>query len=434
MSNIPSSLDTIPDIINTDSTLSSSSNNLSSSSNHPTDLQPQPVVDMRSILDNLKALRELIELNQSNTNRLEAQVQELGSRHRNLEDEVPLPQPETIVIDPVETEIDRLRRENSGLVSRYAAAQSTSLDCTHTRYAKVGDPPLFTGKKEDLPGFLAGLAVIFEMQSGLFRTEKQKIFHAFSFTRAPVRNALVPAITNEGIWNTTDWTRSFSAFSDYLQRNYGDPNAKVTASNKIQALRQTGSASSYFSTFMEHVSLLSDWSDTVKVSMARRGLDERILDMLVVAPNQYDDDFESFKKQVIRIDESITRNYMERSDRRRRDPFPCSISAPAGTEPSPTPRPAHNKPSPVNIRSSVSSFMPNPVRKPIPILPGDPPIDWEIENVKTSEKEKQWRRDNNRCLVCRSPDHQAAMCPSRRERTIGNDRSIRGTIVEEEKE
>ena len=122
MSNIPSSLDTIPDILNTDTTLSSSSNNLSSSTSHPTDLHSPPVVDLQSIFDNLKALRELIELNQSNTTRLEAQVQEIGSRQRNPNEEVPLPQAETIVIDPVETEIDRLRRENSELVSRYAAA------------------------------------------------------------------------------------------------------------------------------------------------------------------------------------------------------------------------------------------------------------------------------------------------------------------------
>ena len=423
MSN-PSTLETIPDVPNTDTSLSSSSNLTNSSSTQAGDLQ--------LILDNLRSLRDLVETTAAKNDRLQTQLDELTRRPRNSPELSPPQQPETIVPDPVvETEIERLRRENSELVSRYASARTPSPDSSRTRYPKVGDPPYFTGKKEDLPGFLAGLRVVFQMQPGLYRTDRQKILHAFSFTKSPVRNALTPAIADDEIWDRTDWTRSFSAFSNYLERNYGDPNVKVTASNKIQALKQTGSAASYFNSFMEYASVLS-WTDEIKVAQARRGLDERILELLVVAPDQYDEDFEGFKKQVIRIDERLASNQIERNDRRRRDITPRSHSAPAIPEPGPNRAPYS--------RSTVSSRPPAPFlttptpRKPIPILPGDPPIDWEIENVRTSEKERQWRRDNNRCLVCRSPDHQAIACPSKRERSVGNDRSVRGTIVEEEKE
>ena len=427
MSNITSSLDTIPNVVNPDS-ITSSSSSTTETTTAPT------AADLHLILDHLKALRDLVETNQANTNRLQLQVEALNQQSQELVEEAPVQRPETIGNDPVETEVDRLRSENLELISRYAAVRTPSPERTHDRYPKVGDPPFFTGKKEELPGYLASLHVLFNMQPGLFRTDRQKILHAFSFTKGSVRNALVPVVSSEAVWDSTNWTQSFSAFSDYLQRNYGNPNKKQTAINKLQALKQTGSASNYFSLFMEYSCILP-WTDEIKVSQARRGLDEKLLEYLVMAPDQYDDDFESFKTQAIRIDERMTSNSIERNDRKRREPVPRSYSTPVPAEPSLNIRPNYSRPVIANIRSTPVPFTANPTRRPIPIRPGDPPIDWEVENVKISDKERQWRRDNNRCLICRSPEHQVAGCPSRKERTVENDCSVRGTApMEQEKD
>jgi len=100
----------------------------------------------------------------------------------------------------------------------------------------VGDPTLFHGKKEEL--FLAGLGVIFTLQASLFSSDRDKIMHAFNFIRGPPRNALTPAIIDQRVWDVTNWTRSYMTFTDYLKKNYGDPNERQTAIDKINSLRQ----------------------------------------------------------------------------------------------------------------------------------------------------------------------------------------------------
>ena len=87
----------------------------------------------------------------------------------------------------------------------------------------MGDPPLFSGKKEELEGFLAGLNVVFALQRSIFPDDKTKMYHAYSFLRGSPRSALTPAISNEAVWDTTNWTGSYSAFCQYLRKNYGDP-------------------------------------------------------------------------------------------------------------------------------------------------------------------------------------------------------------------
>ena len=145
-------------------------------------------------------------------------------------------------------------------------------------------------------------------------------------------------------------------------------------------------------------------------------------------------DFDSFKEQCIRIDEKMSAAQIEK---KRRDIGPRSNSAPVSTHPSPiTPavRPPFIAPTISPNRFPIAGNLPTPAPRPSPIVPGDPPIDWEIEGRRISEKEKQWRRDNRRCLICRSPDHQFAVCPNKRDRPIVNDRAVRGTtVLEEEK-
>ena len=51
-----------------------------------------------------------------------------------------------------------------------------------------------------------------------------------------------------------------------------------------------------------------------------------------------------------------------------------------------------------------------------------------------SQKEKDWRRANNRCMLCRSPDHELSACPRKKENVIGGNHVVRGTALEELKD
>ena len=106
------------------------------------------------------------------------------------------------------------------------------------QHPKVGDPPLFSGKKEEFEGFLAGLNVVFALQQSIFPDDKTKIYHAYSFLQGSPCSALTPAISNEAMWDTINWTRSYSAFCQYLCKNYCDPDERQTAINKILSLKQ----------------------------------------------------------------------------------------------------------------------------------------------------------------------------------------------------
>ena len=188
---------------------------------------------MQAILDSIAALRTLVETNVENTGRLQAQINEL-SQPQPINGSLPT-EPETIVDDLIpETEVERLRRENAELVRRVLAGPTHSVgdDRPSNRVLKVGDPPLFHGKKEELPGFLAGLNVIFALQHSLWASDRDKIMHAYTFMRGPPQNALTPAIIDERVWAITNWTRSYTAFTDYLRMTYGDPNERQTALDK----------------------------------------------------------------------------------------------------------------------------------------------------------------------------------------------------------
>ena len=190
MSNPTSSLASIPDISN------SILNTDTSSTSHTTDTLP--ITDMQAILDNLNSLRTLIISNKADTERLQLQVLDLAQRQLPAEADPPEERSESIVSPPPETEVEKLRRENAELIVRLQSGTSV-VDRSHDKYPKVGDPPLFHGKKEELPGFLAGLGVVFSLQSSLFRTDRDKIMHAYTFTRGAVRNALTPAIMDERV-------------------------------------------------------------------------------------------------------------------------------------------------------------------------------------------------------------------------------------------
>ena len=231
---------------------------------------------MQVISDTLSSLRALLESNQADTNRLRIQVNNLLQRQGAIANDPTEILP--IVSDPIETEVEKLRRENAELIERILVNRTTPIaeERPHNRIPKVGDPSLFHGKKEELPGFLAGLGVIFTLQASLFRSDRDRIMYAFTFIRGPPRNALTPAIIDQRIWDVTNWTRSYTTFTDHLKKNYGDPNERQTAIDKINSLRQMESACQFFASFTEYSSTL-DWPDEVLVANGPKGTQQRII-------------------------------------------------------------------------------------------------------------------------------------------------------------
>ncbi|EIW66840.1 hypothetical protein TREMEDRAFT_65246 [Tremella mesenterica DSM 1558] len=72
-------------------------------------------------------------------------------------------------------------------------------------------------------------------------------------------------------------------------------------------------------------------------------------------------------------------------------------------------------PNPVERHSQSTGRGPLPGGKPGMMnygLPNDPPVTWTEDGGRLSENEMTWRRENRRCLKCRSPEHYANNCPN----------------------
>ncbi|EIW70445.1 hypothetical protein TREMEDRAFT_60942 [Tremella mesenterica DSM 1558] len=72
-------------------------------------------------------------------------------------------------------------------------------------------------------------------------------------------------------------------------------------------------------------------------------------------------------------------------------------------------------PNPVERHSQSTGRGPLPGGKPVMMnygLPNDPPVTWTEDGGRLSENEMTWRRENRRCLKCRSPEHYANNCPN----------------------
>jgi hypothetical protein len=72
---------------------------------------------------------------------------------------------------------------------------------------------------------------------------------------------------------------SYAGFRHYLEQTFGDINAEATAERRLKQLRQTTSASAYFSEFYQLI-LNVDWNKKAYVSAAIGGLKDHVRDEL----------------------------------------------------------------------------------------------------------------------------------------------------------
>ncbi|EIW66857.1 hypothetical protein TREMEDRAFT_65265 [Tremella mesenterica DSM 1558] len=146
----------------------------------------------------------------------------------------------------------------------------------------------------------------------------------------------------------------------------------------------------------------------MKIASAIQGLKEELLKVVVV--NNTDprtkSDWIYFKQHVIGTEENqrmaetmIAANRW--AARRKNEPTwlpPRSNSMRLDTSP----------PNPVERHSQSTGRGPLPGGKPGMMnygLPNDPPVTWTEDGGRLSENEMTWRRENRRCLKCRSPEH-----------------------------
>jgi hypothetical protein len=122
---------------------------------------------------------------------------------------------------------------------------------------KIKDPETFNGQRDQLNAFLTECTLVFELQPSRFPDDRTKINYMISLLRGTALMAIRPHLS--GVVRPL-FLQVYDDFVAYLKTNFGDPNEKGTARRKLKALRQTNSASAYFSEFQQYIAILG-WID-----------------------------------------------------------------------------------------------------------------------------------------------------------------------------
>ncbi|EIW66136.1 hypothetical protein TREMEDRAFT_65730 [Tremella mesenterica DSM 1558] len=223
----------------------------------------------------------------------------------------------------------------------------------------------------------------------------RKILFMYGYLWGTPQMLLTPAITNPSIWNSTKWLETYHKFIQHLRTQFGDSNMAGTAMRKLQELRQTDTAAEYFANFELWSTHLGKVPDAMKNRISHTGPERRTTESgsgteenqrmaeTMIAANQWaarrknETTWIPPRWNSTRLDSNLSNPVQQNPHSGGRGPLPGG------------------KPGMMNLG-----------------LPNDPPVTWTEDGGRLSENEMTWRRENRRCLKCRSPEHYANNCPN----------------------
>jgi ribosomal protein S14 len=170
------------------------------------------------------------------------------------------------------------------------------------------------------------------------------------------------------------WMTDFSLFAAHLKEIFGDPDVVGNVSNKLLALKQTGSATSYAAEFRRLAGQL-EWGNQALVGQFFRGLKNSVQDELV--RTDYSREINALISQAIRVD-NLQQSRLAQS---------------------------------AQVKSATPAASPG---------------------QRLTEQQKEFRRKNNRCMYCGDPGHFLRSCPARSKNLARPGRVSEATWVEAE--
>lgn len=182
----------------------------------------------------------------------------------------------------------------------------------------------------------------------------------------------------------------FKLFCKELNKVFGDPNEKSTATRQLYALRQRGSATSYLAEF-RRFSIVLDWDDAALAAQFYRGLKDTIKDEL--ARTGKPDELEKLIDVAIRIDTHLFERSVEK-----------------GTSTVPSPR--FSTPSPLFNRNTPAAYDQKPSVTPSPSEHFIRAAQTFQRTGRLTPDKYTYRMEKKLCLYCASDKHMVRHCPS----------------------
>jgi hypothetical protein len=185
----------------------------------------------------------------------------------------------TYTMEQMSQLVQQLQAQNAELMARSNQVSGA--------VTKVPPPRPFSGKPEELRGFLTQMRVFMRLYAGQFGTEEAKVLYAGSLLEADALAWMEPhlrdRVENPKLKDQKEETReifeSYENFETTLQEAFGSPDSEREAERKLVNLRQTGSASKYAAQFRQ-ISSHANWDDIALKARFYEGLREDVKDDL----------------------------------------------------------------------------------------------------------------------------------------------------------
>jgi hypothetical protein len=282
-------------------------------------------------------------------------------------------------------------------VARAIAALSTSRESaseshgsrTSSSSVKLRNPRVFNGKHEEVVPFISEVQRIIEFHPVSFPDDHRKILFVALYLKDGIPIEWFNHLESTQSPLLYDWTGFLTEF----RKKFADPRLSSTADQRLDKLKQTGSAHAYLTRFVEISSHL-DMTEQTKINRFMRGLKPTIKDNLVSIVDR-PTTLMGWENIIIQVDANLHQRDIERKDESKSKSKDSSSNnhLPAKTQPS----------------SSTPAYTPPPVSTTTDVVP------MEVDAVrvgrgKLTQEERDYRFKNNLCLYCGKPGHLVDVC------------------------
>ncbi|GLB42514.1 hypothetical protein LshimejAT787_1105290 [Lyophyllum shimeji] len=193
-------------------------------------------------------------------------------------------------------------------VARHPVIEAPALTATPLRgnTVKLRNARIFSRKHMDVTPFLSEIKRIIDFNPASFVDDRSKILFVGLNLKDGIPIEWFNHLENSQSPLLWDWT----AFLATFRKKFADPSLITTADQRLDALRQTGSAHYYLTSFMEIASHL-DMTEQTKISRFMKGLKPIIKDHLVNIVDR-PSTLEAWEPFIISVDTNLHQREVER--------------------------------------------------------------------------------------------------------------------------
>lgn len=250
---------------------------------------------------------------------------------------------------------------------------------------KLRNPRTFNGRHEEVVPFLSEVQRIIEFHPSSFPNDHRKVL----FVAMYLKDGIPVEWFNHLEVNQSSHLQNWPAFMAEFKKKFADPRLSNTADQKLEKLKQTGSAHAYLTRFVELSSHL-EMTEQTKINRFMKGLKPAIKDNLVSIIDR-PVTLMGWENIIIQVDANLHQRDLERKDETK-------IKHTNG----------HKSSSSSSKSSSLPTLSTLPTASTTPDV-----VPMEVDTVrvgrgKLTQEERDHRFKNHLCLYCGQPGHIAS--------------------------